>query len=273
MGEERYFYSTEKDDVELDRLARQASIFDPITIRHFESIGVAEGWRCLEVGAGAGSIAEWLSTRVGPTGKVVATDIDLRFLQRISSPNIEIRRHDILKDDLEKDEYDIAHCRKLLCHLPDPEKALRRMADAIRPGGWLFVEDDDHGSALSLDVADHSANTQRWVAVYRDAADLIQKKGIADCYMGRRLRGMVEQLGFVDVDNEGWTHITRGGDPIAQERAINFRHGAKLYIDEGLMTQDEFESFHRLYYDPSFYYLEYTLFSAWGRKPTQGGGT
>jgi tRNA A58 N-methylase Trm61 len=117
LGEERYVHPTEKDDVELSRLTAQADILDPVTIRHLKTIGVAEGWKCLEVGAGAGSIAQWLTSRVGPTGKVVATDIDLRFLSRISAPNIEVRRHNILKDDLETGHYDLAHCRLLLMHL------------------------------------------------------------------------------------------------------------------------------------------------------------
>jgi ubiquinone/menaquinone biosynthesis C-methylase UbiE len=65
----------------------QASIFDPNTFRYFETIGVAEGWKCLEVNVGAGSVAQWFSSRVGLTGKVVATDIDMRFLNRISVPS------------------------------------------------------------------------------------------------------------------------------------------------------------------------------------------
>jgi len=92
MTEERYFASSEKDEIELDRLRLLEGIFDPSTIHHLEIIYVSEGWNCLEVGGGAGSVAEWLSTRVGPTGKVVATDIDLRFLSQVSFPNLEIGR-------------------------------------------------------------------------------------------------------------------------------------------------------------------------------------
>jgi 2-polyprenyl-3-methyl-5-hydroxy-6-metoxy-1,4-benzoquinol methylase len=55
--EHRYLYSVEKDEVELSRLTLQASIIDPVTTRHLETIAVAEGWKCLDVGAGAGSIA------------------------------------------------------------------------------------------------------------------------------------------------------------------------------------------------------------------------
>jgi tRNA A58 N-methylase Trm61 len=98
MSEHKYIYSAQKDDVELERLGLQAGVIDPVTIRHLETIGVSDGWKCLEVGAGTGSIAQWLSTKVGTAGKVVATDINTGFLSRIAAPNIEIRRHDILKD-------------------------------------------------------------------------------------------------------------------------------------------------------------------------------
>ena len=107
MSEPRYFASDEKYEVELNRLRSLEGVYDPTTIRHLEMIRVSEGWNCLEVGAGAGSVAQWLSIHVGPTGKVVATDIDPRFLRRISFPNLEIRQHDILKDDLEKGQYDL----------------------------------------------------------------------------------------------------------------------------------------------------------------------
>ena len=65
--------------------------------------GVGPGWRCLEVGAGAGSIAGWLADRVGPSGQVIATDLDTRFLEQQARPNLEVRRHDVVRDPLETD--------------------------------------------------------------------------------------------------------------------------------------------------------------------------
>ena len=67
----------------------------------------------------------------------------MRFLQGISAPNLEVRRHDITKDEIEEREYDLVHCRYVLEHLIEPEKALKRMADAVRPSGWLLIEESD----------------------------------------------------------------------------------------------------------------------------------
>ena len=65
---------THEDKAERERLAAIEAAANPFTIECLEKIAVGEGWRCLEIGAGAGSIAEWLCRRVGPNGKVVATD-------------------------------------------------------------------------------------------------------------------------------------------------------------------------------------------------------
>jgi SAM-dependent methyltransferase len=71
----------------------------------------------------------------------VATDADPRFLADVTSAGVEVRRHDIRADPLEPALYDLVHCRALLCHLPDPARALGVMAAVVQPSGWLLVED------------------------------------------------------------------------------------------------------------------------------------
>src|SRR5206468_403259 len=66
---------------ERDRLRAIESLFDPASIRYLEELGVSGGWHCLEVGCGAGGLALWLADRVGPSGRVVAIDLDTRFVE------------------------------------------------------------------------------------------------------------------------------------------------------------------------------------------------
>jgi 2-polyprenyl-3-methyl-5-hydroxy-6-metoxy-1,4-benzoquinol methylase len=73
-----------------ERLTLLQAAFDPGTIHHLEHLNVRLGWNCLEVAAGAGSIAEWLCRRVGPSGRVVATDIDTRFLEANHASNTRV---------------------------------------------------------------------------------------------------------------------------------------------------------------------------------------
>lgn len=267
MSEQRYLHSNVKDEVELNRLRMVEEIYDPNTTRHLETIGASEGWNCLEVGAGAGSVAQWLARRVGPKGKVVATDIDTRFLSQIDVPNLEIRRHDIIKDDLETGQYDLVHCRLLLMHLTEPEKALKRMANAVRPGGWLLIEEQDYGSMLSSDITNPSATI--FTSLYRAGSDFLQKRGIVDPYFGRRVRSLVEELGFSNVEQDGWTRVNRGGEPAARLNAMTMRAGAKPMIAAGLLTQEQHDSVQLQLLDPAFYYPGPTMFAAWGRRPTR----
>ena len=59
-----------------ERFDAFAALFDPTTFRHLDGLGIGPGWRCWEAGAGGASVVSWLAKKVGPTGKVLATDID-----------------------------------------------------------------------------------------------------------------------------------------------------------------------------------------------------
>jgi SAM-dependent methyltransferase len=265
MSEQKYYAADEQYKEELARLRLQETYFDPQSFRRFETIGVGKGWNCLEVGAGTGSVAEWLAKRVGPNGKVVATDINPRFMQDLKVSNIEIRRHDILKDEMEKNKYDLVHCRAVLVHLSEPEKALKRMVEAARPGAWILVEEPDYGSVLSTDITDSASAP--FVATIKASFAAMRKSRIMDPYFGRRLLPMVEQLGLIYISQDGWTRIAHGGDAPAKVNARNLQIMSKKLIESGAITQEQFDIAIRLLNDPAFVYLGYTGFGVWGRKP------
>ena len=72
-----------------ERFAWLAELFDGVTRGHFDRIGVTAGWRCWEVGAGGRSIPEALTAVVGPTGYVLATDID-PWSVRVAAENARV---------------------------------------------------------------------------------------------------------------------------------------------------------------------------------------
>ena len=116
------------------RLDVLASIFDPWTWAHLDALGLSAGWRCWEVGAGGPNTVRWLAQRVGPTGYVLATDLDPRWAAAAVGENVSVLAHDIA-DAPPEAGFDLVHARLVLTHVPERERALSNLAGALRPGG------------------------------------------------------------------------------------------------------------------------------------------
>src|SRR5262245_24111841 len=84
---------------EADRLRLMSSLLDPSSRFHLLRTGVTTGWRCLEIGAGNGSLSQWLAQRVGPAGHVVASDIRIDLMDGIADGNLEVRQFDVMHDE------------------------------------------------------------------------------------------------------------------------------------------------------------------------------
>ena len=240
------------------RLTALADVFDPGTIRHLAARGVAEGWTCLEIGAGLGTIAHWLAERVGPHGRVLATDIDTRHLETGMRANVEVRRHDVATDPLPPAAFDLAHSRLLLSHLADPDRALERMVAAVKPGGWLLVEDFERLEGTSdLDRLSKTATALRQVVA---AAGW-------DARLGRSLARRLREHGLEDVGAEGRVLLYQAGTAGATLWRLNFEQLRAPILATGLVTDEEFAADVAALDGADFEMCSPILWSAWGRKP------
>jgi SAM-dependent methyltransferase len=266
MTENRYLAKDSPDAFERERLALLTQFADPVTTRRLTELGVGPGWRCLDVGAGNGSVARWLAGRVGPQGRVVTTDLNPRFLGGHGLPHLEVRRHNILEDDLEPAHYDLVHCRALLMHLPDPMRALRRLVNAVRPGGWLLVEEADGIASYGAAHPGH-ARAARFDRCSRTVWAALKAAGTMDLDFGRRLPALFESLGVRDLEHEGVTLTVRGGDPMARFMQMTDELLRARFVAAGVLTEADFDELHRAYDDRSFWFVGFKLFGIWGRRP------
>ena len=265
MREQRYFASEAEAGAERERLALLEAARDPKTFELIGRFGVREGDQCLELGAGGGSVVRWLAERVGPKGRIVAVDLDTRFLETLKLPNVEVRRQNIMTDPLEEGIFDLVHCRALLLHLPDPRRALERMSASLRPGGWLVVEDADFtpfGSA-----SPEHPRAEAFDRVMRGGLELLRSSGMLDPFLGRRLPGLVAELGLVDVGHEGSTRILRGKSPDATFWKQSLLQVLKQRDGPRVMDDDQVQAAVAALEDPSFAFVGSILFAAWGRRP------
>jgi SAM-dependent methyltransferase len=265
-----------------ERLRGIASAFDPITRRYLVGRGVGDGWRCLEVGAGTGTIARWLSDEVGPKGRVLATDISLKLMEGLEADNLEIRQHNILTDPLPDEEFDLIHCRLVLEHLPGRLDALARMAGALAPGGWLIIEDMTFGTQRA--AGRRGALT---IGGLLRGLGLLMRRNGYDTGFGRRLPIHLARLGLSEVGAEGTQLVLIGGSPsIGWARPTLGRIRELLLSGQsdiwpapvrkvtGLpavrrVLEHRLEGLDGLLADPEFVYLAPTLVSAWARRPPE----
>jgi SAM-dependent methyltransferase len=248
---------------EKERLEIQARMLDPGTERHLIKLGVGPGWRCAEIGAGAGTIAHWLASRVGETGQVVATDVDLRFLAGSETTNLEFRRHDIVAGALRPGSFDLLHTRLVLMHLPARERALRNMIDSIRPGGWLLAEDYDLGTSGMFHP---SSPLQERVAL---AVQALLKRSGADPRYGVRLVPALLAAGLEEVRGEARLEVVRLGAPLVEALALKLEQLKERLVSDRLLTEAEVETAIDEARKPGSVAVHYPplLVAAWGQRP------
>lgn len=252
---------------ERDRLGALESLFDGASRRLMSSFGLSAGWRCLEVGFGAGGIALWLADQVGADGYVLATDIDTRFLDGHGLSNLEVRRHDIVTGYLDEDWFDLVHARAVLEHLPARDSVLPALAASLKPGGWLLVEDADFGEPAATLLAQHLSFAHGRDAaqrVFLAAATLFGAIG-ADPSYGRRLPSALGEAGLVDVAAEIHAPVVRGGTEVWTRGTLE--QLADRIISTGLATAEDIDLFLSATAVPSTLYAPPFMVSAWGRRP------
>jgi SAM-dependent methyltransferase len=245
------------------RLDAVEAFLDPGTIRALDGLGVGAGWRCLELGAGGGSIAAFLSDRVGPAGRVVATDLDTRYLaERAGAANVEIRRHDIVADPLEAGVFDLVHARLVLEHIPKRDAALAKLARSLRPGGWLLLEAVDYVSGVpvsEIGAAEHARSQDVRLREFGAA-------GLKADY-GRHLPRLLRAAGLVDVGNEGRVFVMEGGSPGARWFQLSMEQVRDRLVGPGKLSDPQVDRMLGFFAEPEWAALSPIIFAAWGRAP------
>jgi hypothetical protein len=209
-----------------DRFAALSDTFDEWTQRRLLALGLRAGWSCWEVGAGGPRIPGWLARQVGTTGQVLATDIDVSWLP--DDAPYEVRRHDVTTDPPPAERFDLVHVRLVLTHVPQRAEALRRMAMALRPGGWMVVEDFDVSIQPRACPDAATDDEERANRVRAGFIELLLGRGV-DPVLGRTLRKRLVALGLADVGAEAYS-------PLAVPATRALERANTLQVRDGLVA-------------------------------------
>lgn len=206
------------------RMEILAKLYDPATREALTGVGLAPGWSCLEVGGGGGSVAAWMAERCAPHGSVLCTDIDPRHIAG-GPANLRVERHDITRDALPAAHFDLVHARLVLMHIPARDEVLTRLVAALKPGGWLVIEDFD---VLAV-PPDASINPAEAHFAASEAMRKYLTAGGADPRYGRRLFGRYQEHGLEEIDASGRVMMFAGHNAGVELMRVNFEQiGARL---------------------------------------------
>ena len=261
MTESEYLLSNTAAET-ADRFSGLEQSFDHVTISHLEPL-VTGGGRCLELGAGSGSIARWMADAVGPGGRVLATDLDVRWLESGDGGPIEVRRHDLVSEPIPEGPWDLIHERLVLVHLPTRLEILDRLTAALAPGGWLVLEGFDTAEVRTTDRrAPQHALVARIAVAFND---LLRSRGAATGFAADARRQLADR-GLIDLSSSGYVAFDAGGVGFARVLAANTRQVQAALIDSGVPSGD-LERYLTLLDDPTSVFGSPVLISTCGRRP------
>lgn len=257
-----YRVSDDPDEAakEQRRLDMLGDLRDQRSAEALTRLGLTDGWRCLDVGSGGGALARWMAERVGPTGSVLSTDIDVRFQPRAAG-NLEVRRHDVVKDDLAEGEFDLVHARAVLQTIDQRDEVLDKMVRAAKPGGWIVITDPDWSAF------ERQPLPEAFRALYDAMMRAAETANGYDRFWGSRLLDAFQSRGLEDVDGCGDCSTMRGGTDSAEWLILAYERAAPGLVEAGLVDQKTVNAGLAAARAPDFVALGPTSMLCRGRRP------
>ena len=266
-------YALARTPQEYERLRAQSRVWEPATSRLFDQLGLAAGASCLDAGCGPGETMRLMAQRVGPAGCVTGIDLDaplgaqaLTMLRSAGHRQCRFIPCDLTAErPISGAPFDLVYSRLLLYHLPRRVAVLRRLWDAVAPGGHLLIQDYDIRSVGVLPPLPSLEHLRRVI---------VEAFSVAGCdvRIGAHLPELFTQAGIGAPDG---TDVSGRLEPLAKAEPMLtgvYRSVLSTAIAHGITTQQsgattlsEFASDVERF--PTRSTLWPLMIGAWKRKP------
>lgn len=255
----RYVFAKNAEDRELGRLRMIEAAVDPDTIVLLVETGVAAGWRCLELGAGAGSIVEWMGNRVGSDGLVIAVDKKAAYLNRFTHAPYRVLEGDFLTVACEQ-PVDLLHGRYVLIHNRQDDAMLGKIRSLVKPGGYVVLEEPDFTSGKHLNPLADPSHRRVNEAICR----MFENAGLDPGY-GLALPRKLAAAGMIVVRTHGAMHLCPGQSPVAGVMAESALVLRQEYTGTGITTDEDIDHYVANASDPQYWSVYYSTVSVTAR--------
>ncbi|MBG0850501.1 methyltransferase domain-containing protein [Streptomyces spinoverrucosus] len=248
-----------EDRGEDDRIDLGALAYDVVTMDRLRQLGVGPGWRCLDVGAGTGSVARRLLREAG-VAQVVAADRDVRFLSAEPLPGLTPYEADVASEKFAPGRFDLVHARFLLMHLPDRARVVSRLAGLLTPGGIQVVSD-------AVDLTTAHAPDGPYAAAMRAMWQGLRDTIGTDITWVPRCPQLLQDAGLESVAAEIHVPPLVPGTPISRFWAETWQRARGAMVATGLVDDAGVDEAVRCLDSPAFTGLSPGMLTAWGRAP------
>ncbi|MFD3470439.1 class I SAM-dependent methyltransferase [Streptomyces sp. NPDC058682] len=241
-----------------DRIDLGALAYDDFTLARLRALGAGPGWRCLNVGAGTGTVARLLLERAG-VSEVLAVDRDTAFLRAHPAPGLTPLEADVTALDFSPGRFQLVHARFVLMHLRNWPRMIGKLASLVAPGGVLVLGD-------AVDLTTPAAPTTTYGRVMR-----AMWQGLGDS-LGTDVSWVPEypehlrEAGLLSVGAEILVPPLLPGSPISRFWAGTWERARGPMTATGLVDDAAIDAAIRYLDSPDCAALSPGLLTAWGVK-------
>ena len=257
---------------ELERLLLQSRVWEPAGRQLLSQLAPRRfsGGRVLDVGCGALGWLRILSEWVGPSGRVVGTDIDQNLLDAAGSfleaqgiSNVDLVIDDLFESKLEVQSFDLVHARFQIAPLGRGRDQVASHRRLLKPGGWLVLEEWD---LASWHFNPPAPATERLIRLMYEIFATLGGEA------GRELPALLREIGIVDPAIDAHVIALKPGHPYLR-LPLQFSVALERRLLQ-IVSADELASLRRdaeaELSDPVRWGTTFTLVQSWGR--VEGAG-